>query len=424
MLLLLPLSAFFSAVCLAIGAYARSTKEGQYYLMPLFLVTMPLIFLTLAPGVELNSFYSMVPVTGVALLMQRLMTAAPLQQPWFYFVPVMAPIAPLQLAGAALGHRPVPARGSAVPRGGAARLGLVAAAAVPRKRDPADHRTGPVLFRLFCSGCVGCRKVWARTCRSWSERHHRGCVCCRPAVVHGAAVDDQAAASVWRCVGRPGRTWRRRCSWCRSWISPASRSTAFRACWAFLQERQMLVERVFLRHAKTTAWSIASLVLALVTAAGKELAFRGFIFAGLLMRMRPWPAILVSSFLFAAFHMNVFLLPPFFLLGIALGILALRSGSLLPGIILHASCYAVVQFGPPWLGGAAPGASANPLGGWPAAVTAVCTLAAAALLWWQNRRSGSGLVEALLGLPQPVIPPTSEPHLGAERLPVAAAKQT
>ena len=74
--LLLPLSAFFSAVCLAVGAYARSSKEGQYYLMPLFLVTMPLIFLTLAPGVELNPFYSMVPVTGVALLLQKLMAAA------------------------------------------------------------------------------------------------------------------------------------------------------------------------------------------------------------------------------------------------------------------------------------------------------------------------------------------------------------
>src|SRR5207302_5638350 len=69
--LLLPLSAFFSALCLAVGVYARSTKEGQYYLMPLFLLTMPLIFLTLAPGVELNHFYSMIPVTGIALLMQE-----------------------------------------------------------------------------------------------------------------------------------------------------------------------------------------------------------------------------------------------------------------------------------------------------------------------------------------------------------------
>src|SRR5262249_22210162 len=49
--LALPLAAFFSAICLAVGAYARSSKEGQYYLMPLFLVTMPLVFLTLAPGV-------------------------------------------------------------------------------------------------------------------------------------------------------------------------------------------------------------------------------------------------------------------------------------------------------------------------------------------------------------------------------------
>src|SRR5439155_20799247 len=78
---------------LAIGAYARSSKERQHYLMPLFLVTMPLIFLTLATGVELNPFYSLVPVTGVALLMQKLMTASLAEVPWLYFIPVLAPIA-------------------------------------------------------------------------------------------------------------------------------------------------------------------------------------------------------------------------------------------------------------------------------------------------------------------------------------------
>ena len=44
--LVLPLSAFFSAISLAVGAYARSSKEGQYYLMPLFLLTMPFVFLS------------------------------------------------------------------------------------------------------------------------------------------------------------------------------------------------------------------------------------------------------------------------------------------------------------------------------------------------------------------------------------------
>src|SRR5262249_4247809 len=91
--LMLPLSAFFSALCLAVGVYARSSKEGQYYLMPLFLVTMPLIFLALAPGVQLNAFYSMVPVTGVALLLQRLMLGqGPAPVPWGYFLPVVAPV--------------------------------------------------------------------------------------------------------------------------------------------------------------------------------------------------------------------------------------------------------------------------------------------------------------------------------------------
>src|SRR5439155_12386156 len=90
--LVLPLSAFFSAISLAIGAYARSSKEGQYYLMPLFIVTVPLVFLSLAPGVELNPFYSLVPVTGVALLLQRLMTTSLDQAPWLYFVPVLVPV--------------------------------------------------------------------------------------------------------------------------------------------------------------------------------------------------------------------------------------------------------------------------------------------------------------------------------------------
>src|SRR5207253_6768372 len=92
-LLPLPLSAFFSALCLSVGAYARSSKEGQYYLMPLCLVTMPLVFLTLAPGVELNPFYSMVPVTGVSLLLEKLsQVGKPDPALWLYFVPVLAPM--------------------------------------------------------------------------------------------------------------------------------------------------------------------------------------------------------------------------------------------------------------------------------------------------------------------------------------------
>ncbi len=69
---LVPMSALFSALCLALAAFARSTKEGQYYLMPLLLVTMPLMMLPMAPGTELNLGNSLIPVTGVVLLLMGL----------------------------------------------------------------------------------------------------------------------------------------------------------------------------------------------------------------------------------------------------------------------------------------------------------------------------------------------------------------
>jgi len=67
---LVPISALFSALCLACAAFARSTKEGQYYLMPIMLVTMPLMMLPMSPGVELNLGNSFIPVTGMVLLLR------------------------------------------------------------------------------------------------------------------------------------------------------------------------------------------------------------------------------------------------------------------------------------------------------------------------------------------------------------------
>jgi sodium transport system permease protein len=49
-----PIAALFSALALAIAAFARSTKEGQYYLMPLLLISLPLMVLPLLPQVKLD----------------------------------------------------------------------------------------------------------------------------------------------------------------------------------------------------------------------------------------------------------------------------------------------------------------------------------------------------------------------------------
>ncbi len=70
---LIPISALFSALCLALAALARSSKEGQYYLMPLLLITMPLAVMPMTPGVELGLGNSLVPVTGIVLLLRSVL---------------------------------------------------------------------------------------------------------------------------------------------------------------------------------------------------------------------------------------------------------------------------------------------------------------------------------------------------------------
>ncbi len=69
-LTVIPVSALFSALCLALAAFARGTKEGQYYLMPLFLITLPLVVLPMSPSFELNLGNSLIPLTGIVLVLR------------------------------------------------------------------------------------------------------------------------------------------------------------------------------------------------------------------------------------------------------------------------------------------------------------------------------------------------------------------
>ena len=71
-LVLVPIAALFSGLSLALAAMARSSKEGQYYLMPLMLGTMPLMMLPMLPAMELDLGNSLIPVTGVILLLRSL----------------------------------------------------------------------------------------------------------------------------------------------------------------------------------------------------------------------------------------------------------------------------------------------------------------------------------------------------------------
>jgi len=78
----LPLAMLFAAGCLTLGLFARSTKEGNYYMVPMFFLVLPLAYWSMAPGIELDATMSWVPVTNALLLQQRLMSVRQDPFPW------------------------------------------------------------------------------------------------------------------------------------------------------------------------------------------------------------------------------------------------------------------------------------------------------------------------------------------------------
>ncbi|MEN0111937.1 MAG: ABC transporter permease, partial [Planctomycetota bacterium] len=86
---LVPIAALFSALSLACASFAKSTKEGQYYFMPLFLGATPLMLAPMSPGVELTLGNALVPVMGLVLLLRALIEGQ-LALAGTYALPVVA----------------------------------------------------------------------------------------------------------------------------------------------------------------------------------------------------------------------------------------------------------------------------------------------------------------------------------------------
>jgi len=84
-------------------------------------------------------------------------------------------------------------------------------------------------------------------------------------------------------------------------------------------------------------WSRWSIYLLLSVAPGlfEELTFRGYLMARLDTLLTPWETLLVQAALFALLHLGVVIFPSHFLIGLVLGIVRRRTGSLYPGMGVH-----------------------------------------------------------------------------------------
>ncbi len=74
---------------------------------------------------------------------------------------------------------------------------------------------------------------------------------------------------------------------------------------------------------------------AVLTPIGEEFLFRGVLTNGL-ARYGPWVAVLGSSAIFAVAHGITYILPVAFVVGVVAALLLRRTGSIWPGVIVHA----------------------------------------------------------------------------------------
>lgn len=71
-LMILPLAILFSAALMAIALYARSYREAQSYLGPLYIVViLPAVF-SMLPGIELSPRLALVPILNVSLVAREI----------------------------------------------------------------------------------------------------------------------------------------------------------------------------------------------------------------------------------------------------------------------------------------------------------------------------------------------------------------
>jgi membrane protease YdiL (CAAX protease family) len=88
----------------------------------------------------------------------------------------------------------------------------------------------------------------------------------------------------------------------------------------------------------TPAWIVPYLLfISLAPGFSEEMLFRGYVQRRLIERWGGWTAVLVTSAIFAAIHIAPHTVVFAFPVGIWLGLMAWRSGSIWPGVIAHAA---------------------------------------------------------------------------------------
>ena len=335
---LVPLSSLFSALALAVAAMAKSSKEGQYYLMPLMMVTLPLVLLPMLPGTTLTAGTSLIPVTGMFLMVRSLVEGQYMHALW---------------------HLPMVAGVTA---------GCLWMAVTWARRQFEDESV------LFGGGDQWELSQWVK--HLWRDRQQaatpaQGFACgviILVALFFGKLVVTEMPDSIegiaklillpqiglilaptlmMATVLTTSLRHSLRVRLSNPWTLPAAvlLGIALHPTYVMLaglisyaypiSDQAAAAMKPFADQISAAPLSTVLILLAVVPAICEELAFRGFIFGGLVRERGRMRAVLVTAIMFGVSHGVLQQSIAASVMGILLGYMALKTGSVLPGILFR-----------------------------------------------------------------------------------------
>jgi sodium transport system permease protein len=335
-----PAAFLFASVMVAIGALARSFKEAQTLLTPVYFLCMAPSLIAALGDFELSGAAAFIPGVGVTLLARDIIighatflaTAAVLISTTVYGAAALVLAARLydseRLLGSdetdvslrawlrhlVFGHRGSRAEAAAVAPATAPTAGhalalyaiawLMLFAFAPLQA----WRLGPGLAAFQWVGLLGLVVAYARG----SGRPLREVLRLRRPSLASLAGGMLFGLSAWLVVGLLA-----------DWLLPAPKQ---------------VVES--LRHALSPTesgrgFALTLLLVAVSPAICEEALFRGPILRGLTTRFSPLGAALLTGILFGLFHGDIWRFVPSAILGVGLSAIALASDSIVPAMVAH-----------------------------------------------------------------------------------------
>lgn len=341
--LLIPLSAMFSALSLALATFAKSSKEGQYYLTPLLIVSMGLTLFSLSPSAKIDPFYSVIPIAGPSLLLKELLSSNGFSNALLYAFPVL--LSSIAYSVLALWWAIEQFSGEDILFREAERFSpKLWLRNLLRNKKPTPTFSEAVfclvtmlslMFGLMLFAKSGLLRIQGGpTTLLWLLMGQQLVVIALPAIIMALLLTTSFRKTLR--LQLPKLRYLLMACLLPFVLHPLSiEMGAALSEWFFPPLPEQVTSQFGAMHSPDIPTWLILLAFAAAPAICEEIAFRGFLLSGFNEKNRYWLAIALSSVAFGLIHMIPQQVFNAALLGLVIGLLAIRSKSLLPCVVFH-----------------------------------------------------------------------------------------